>query len=499
MSTRDQAGRFLKGAPSPNPLGRAAASAHSYSVTKAAQPAGYDGVISYGGYIHTGESSSKLTGSQKWIEYANAFNYPPVAIAALLRYALLSGAKWSLAENESGSKDAIAGMEIVEQGLLKARMSEPWAEVVAKASMSWFYGSSLHATAMGRRKDGMVVYTDIAHRPMHTIQRWLGSPFDAVEQRITDGRIATIPLEECLYIVERMLSDDPFGVGVLRLVIERLRRAGEYEGLEGHEMFNSMGGTPIARVPGQDINAEIASLPPADKLARRRELTSNITAIVDERIKNPSKRQYAVLDSATYQGSDPNTISGIKKWDIEIIKGDLQGLADIRKTISDHYIDVARILGVEFVYVGGGDSAGTYGMHESKVGVFAASLQTGLDRIAERATQQLCRRLVAANGLDPDIACPRLVPEKITIASVMDVVSVLESLTRAGLNPSDPARNIVRERVGLPPEPEETVADLMLPRKPVAVVPRGEEPAADVAPAPAEDVTPPTDTPKETP
>ena len=444
------------------------ASGNKASIAKAKRAAGSDGVVAHGGYVQSGETSSKLQGRQKWIEYANAFSFPPVAIAALLRYALISGAKWSLVENKSGSRDAIRGAEIVQAGLLEATLDsgDTISEIAAKASMSYFNGSSLHASAMGRRKDGMVVYTDIAHRPMPTIERWLRDsdtkPFHSVEQRV-NGTPFIVPLNECLYVVERMLSDDPFGVGVLRLVIERIRRAGEYEMLEGSELFSSLGGMPIARAPLE----EIAASAPKDETKRAEYIaarTAKLQEIVQNRIKHPSKQQWVELDSATYQGSDPNTISTVKKWDIEIVKKELQGILEGRGVIKDHHLDVARMFHVEFIYVGGGDSAGTFGMHESKVSSFAKMTQTSLNRVGTRLTQQKARRLVAANGLDPDVACPTCVPEQITMQSVLDTVAMLEGITRAGLHPKDPARNMLREQRGMPPEPEEQLDDMRAPR-----------------------------------
>ena len=144
------------------------------------------------------------------------------------------------------------------------------------------------------------------------------------------------------------------------------------------------------------------------------------------------------------------------------------------------------MLGVEFVFVGGGDTAGTYGMHESKVGVFAKALQTGVDRIANRATQQLLRPLVAANGLDPDDACPTLVAERISIGAVLEAAQMLALMSQAGLHPKDPARNILREREGLPPEPEDLIeADLMLPRAPAPPDPTTAQAPEETPPEPA--------------
>lgn len=436
------------------------------AVSKAKRAPGSDDVVVYSGYVALQETAPELSGQQRWLTYSRAFDRPPVAIRALLQHALFSGVKWTAVENDAGGRDAVMGREIVEQGLLYARLPTPWPETFAKAAMSWFYGSSLHATAMGRRKDGMVTYTDIAHRPMHTIQRWYRAaddrPFEAVEQQTRDGKTHAISLDECFYVVEKMLSDDPFGVGSLRLVVERIRRAGLYEKLEGSEMFSSMAGTPIYRAPIEEINA--AAGDSDDPTAYKTAKLAAIKEAVANRIKSPERQMYLGLDSAVYTGTDPNTITGTRKWDIEILKGEIQGLADIRKVISDLDLDIARIMGVELVLVGGNDGAGSFGMHESKVNLLQSTLQALSSRIADRATQQLARRLVAANGLDPDTACPYLVPEKITTSAVMDVVSALEGLTRAGLHPQDPARNIIRERLELPPEPEDTIGDLMAPR-----------------------------------
>ncbi len=443
-----------KGAPSVNPSGFSRA-----AIEKAKQATGSDGVVSFGGFLQTGESSSKLTGAQRWIEYANAFQRPPVAIAALLRSALLGGAKWTLTENDAGGKDARKGVDIVQRGLLDARMSKPWPVVVRKAAMSYFNGFSLHAAALGRRPDGLVVFTDIAHRPAHTAFQWLRkdsfSPFDTFVQRIQTGETTPIPLSECLHIVNDTLSDSPEGTGVLRLVVERVRRNGNYEAREGSEVFMSMGGMPIARVPLTEINHGAPTSSDADALAAYQlTKTSNITSIVSDRIKSPEKQMFAVLDSATYQGSDPNTISNIPKWNIEIVKGELQGLPEIRKIISDLDLDVARMLGVEFVFIGGNDGSGTFGMHESKISLFAATLSSDLVQIGDCATDQLARRLIAANGLDPDTATPRLVASPISTEDVEKTTRTLVQLNMAGLRPNHPAKVAIFERLNLPWEDE---------------------------------------------
>jgi hypothetical protein len=469
---------MVKGAPSVNPDGRG----FSKSVVEKAKAnaAGTDGVISYGGYLQNGEQSSKLVGRQKWIEFANAFFRPPVAIAALLRSALLRGVKWSLEENPAGGKAARKGLQIVQDGLLDARMPKSWPVVAAKAANgAYFHGFSLHAAGIARRPDGLVTFTEIAHRPQYTVQRWLRAaptePFTDVEQWTDDGRRYPVPLAECLYLVNDTLTDSPDGLGVLRLIVERIRRVGNYEALEGSEYFGSMGGTAIARVPLEEIGHG-APADEAGAVAYKKARTANIESIVASRIKTPEKQQYAVLDSATYQGTDPNTISNVRKWDIEIVKAELQGVVPLRGVISDHDLDIARILGVEFVFVGGGDSAGSYGMHESKVSLFAAQLTADNALVACQGTQQLARRIVAANGLDPDDATPTLTPSPISTEDVLKTAQTLVQVNLAGLAPNHPAKKAIFDRMNLPWEDE---AEPVMPRVPIGVPP----PNTDVVPA----------------
>lgn len=451
-----------KGKPSVNPAGRGA------PVAKAKRAVGHDGVIAHGGRISTGERNAKLVGSEKWLTYRNSYQHPAVAISLLLRNALFAGVRWSLEENSMGGAPAARGLEVVEQGLLDARLAKPWKRIAAKAGMFWANGVSVHAAALGRRPDGVVTYTDIGHRPPHTFDTWHRkdpqSPWESIGQRISTGETYTLPLSECLYVVNDAVSDSPEGEGVLRFVVERLRRITQYETMEGSEIFSSMGGTPIARVPWEEINSKLGENLTEDQIAAERtRATSNITTIVSDRIKTPEKRQYAVLDSATYEGTDPNNITSIKKWDIEIIKGELQGLPEIRKVINDLHLDVARILGVEWVFMG--SEGGAYAMHADKTSMFAATLSGDLAAIASAANQQLVRRLVAANGLDPDLAAPTLVPSPIGSKDVEKVARSLGLIQMAGLPPNHPAKVALFEMLELPWQDEDSIEqDMMLPR-----------------------------------
>ena len=453
---------WVKGGPSPNPAGRGAPLAKA----KSSKPPGSDGIVSYSGYLQTGERGA-LSGANKWLTYSNAINQAVVATGVRYFGNLLAGTKWTAVENPLGGEAAKRGAEIVRQGLLDAPLTHPWSMVVRKASMYRILGFSIHAVGFGRRPDGLIAYTDIAHRPQHTIDKWIRpddtKPWEAVEQLTSSGQRYTIPLDQAFYCVDDTLTDSPEGVGLLRHVIELVRRLGAYEALEGVAYFSDMGGTPIIRAPIEEI-ANGAS--DEDALTKILAATAAIRDIAENRIKSPERQMFAMLDSATYRGSNPDTISGIQKWALEMVQSSTNGLAEMHQVIGRIELQIARVLGIEFAMVGGGATAGSYGMHEDKTSMFASNLQTTLAEVGSFATRQLARRLIRLNGLDPDTACPTLVAEPISTDAILTVTQALAQLSMAGLRPDDPARNVIRERLRLPDEPD-AAPGAMMPRLPV--------------------------------
>ncbi len=463
MATKNP-GQFVKGQPSPNPLGRGGIAAAVAKAVEAAQGAqGYDGIQAYGGFVAPPlDDASYLRGAQRFRTFAKIRRRVPVSIATQLRFALFAGVQWDLEANEAGGPDAERGVEIIRRGLLEARFrGQTWGDVVATAADGhYFEGHSVFALATARAADGLVKYTEVAHRPPETLERWLRAdpsdettPFSAVTQRSSMGREFTLPLSDCFYLARKIGTSDPRGRSALADVAERWDRATRYEAHEGTELFTSLGGTPVARIPQEELrdDAEKKHGTDSDKiLSFIRTRTQKVLDFVAKRIKNPDIQQWLALSSATYKDPTTGTYSGVKKWDVEIVKGELQGLAEVRAIIRDFDLDMARMLGVEFVMVGGGDTAGTFGMHESKISMLGATLSSESWALARAAEDQLCRRLIAANGLDPDTATPSLVPSPIAVDDVLKATQTLVALNAANLAPDHPARRTIYDRLSLP-------------------------------------------------
>lgn len=455
---RSRQGRFVKGE-SGNPLGRA--------ITKAVEAAqgatGYDGVSAFGGYVAApADDPSYLRGATRWRTFAKIRRRAPVSIATQLRAALFSGVQWDLEPNEAGGADSERGVEVIRRGLLEARFQgESWTEVASRAADGrYFLGHAVFATALGRTSDGLVKYVDIAHRPQSTLEKWLRAdpsdettPFVAVTQRSSMGREVTLPLADCFYLRRAIGEDAPTGRAALADVAERWDRAVRYEAHEGTELFTSLGGTPVARIPQEELRDDGEKKHPGDSSAIAsfiRTRTAKILDFVAKRIKDPDVQQWLALSSATYKDPTSGGYSSVKKWDVEIVKGELQGLAEVRTVIRDFDLDIARMLGVEFVFVGGGDTSGTFGMHESKISMLGATLSSESWALARAAEDQLCRRLIAANGLDPDTCTPSLVPSPIAVDDVLKATQALVQLNAANLAPDHPARRTIFDRLHLP-------------------------------------------------
>ena len=453
---------MVKGGPSVNPLGRA------YKAVKAAQRVaapGTSGVVAYGGYVtNPGEKNQKLVGLQKWITFANMYNVAIVATAARYSNNLIAGTDWHLDPNPAGGRGAKKGLDVVQKGLLDAPLTTPWRQLAASQSMFRFGGFELAATAMRRRPDGLIVYSTIERRPPHTIEKWNRpneqAPFESVDQRSPEtGKVYNIPLDQCWYTVDDTLTSDPAGVGLLRHLADLLDRLGMYEGLEKRAYQSDLGGLPIARVPFEELAEQFKDLDEAQKKLSIDAAWATLREVMEKRQKSPELYPWLAIDSATYRGiNDPNIISTIQKWALDIVKTETNGLADIDRVITRCEIEAARVLGIEYVMIGG-DGSGTYNAHTDKTSMLGAQLEAAGDRLGWTATHQLARRLVIANGLDPDTCTPSVVMDPISTESIEVVTRALANMALAGFLPGSPIRNVLLRRMRLPPE-EPTAIEL---------------------------------------
>lgn len=449
---------WTKGGPSPNPAGRGS----KRSMLRKAP--GSDGVIAPSGYLFSGERHPDLSGSSKWARYDNLIaNIATVATAMRVWLDLAGSVKWIVQEKTGGGADAKRCAELVHDGLIAAHMPKPWRSVVKRQAMKKFRGFALHAKGTKRNRDGAVIIAELAHRPQWTIERWIKptetDPWTGVIQRTRMGATFTIDRRDLFYSVEDALTDAPDGVGLLRHLVEVERVFTRYRQLQGIAFDTDINGVPLGRAPLSKL-AELAvteggiSKDDPDAIAAWvRARVSPISELIEHRVVVPNRS--LLLDSLPYYSVEPDGSqrpSGIYEWSVDTIKSIIGSIPELRQAINDLNREMARLMCAEWLLMGDGE--GARAVHTDKTAMFGAVINACLDDIADDATRDLARWIVAANGYDPEICTPTLVHEPVPTQSVREAAETLALLAKANLLPTDEAIDVLRERMDLPPAPE---------------------------------------------
>jgi hypothetical protein len=416
------------------------------------------GGIDGSGYPTSHEKRPNLRGRQRFITY-NALVADTVIIATGVRYFLnlIANAEWVFqpAQDENGeplpgAEDAAAFVKEVLND-----MESSWSKVVRRAARFRFQGFSWQEWTAKKREDGRLGFLDVESRPASTIERWdldEGNSVQGVTQYITGRPETYLPRGKSLYLVDDVLEDQPEGTGLLRHLVRSSDRLKAYEELEALAFETDLRGIPIGRAPLQELR----------KAVEEGKLTSDqvrkARSAVDNFVKNKllNKTKGATLDSATFNAITADggtTPSSVRKWDVELLKGESQGQAEAASAINRLNLEMARMLGVEHLMLGS-DGTGSLALIGGKLSSFFLLVSSTLGEIAEAVDRDLIAVICALNGIDKEL-WPKSQPQEIDVNDIETVGRLLADLANAGatLQPEDPAIDAVRGRVGLPPAP----------------------------------------------
>jgi len=294
-------------------------------------------------------------------------------------------------------------------------------------------------------------------RPLEQAER--ASPLDAVHQLTRAGNSYTIPRNRLFYCWDDLLTDVPDGIGLLRHVIELVRRLNVLEALEGLRV--------------RDRSARHADRSCADQGAdhggRGRSLATTRTGSTPTSPRKP--RTCAALwrtsssrprSCSTCFSTRARTRESIRTRSRRSSAGRSSSSAATRAACGT---SMPRSPGCNSRSRGcSGSSSRSWARGPrararctpTRRRCSGCRCRRPLTEIGAFATQDLARPLVALNGLDPDTCAPTLVAEPISTDDILLVCQALQALGAAALSPDDPAIPVLRDRMSLPTAPPPT-------------------------------------------
>lgn len=427
--------------------------------------AGVSGTAIFGGYVENIEKDRRLAGAERYRTASDLLANLSIVAAGLRYFLNLTAApRWTVEpakdENDgAGSSDeAKKAAEFVESVL--ADMDTPWTRIVRRAGMYRFHGFAINEWTAKKRPDGTIGLLDIEPRPQHTIETWevdeAGSVLGVNQRSPQNGELFWLPRGKIMYLVDDALTDSPEGMGWFRHLVEPGERLRKYLKLEGQGYERDMRGIPLGRAPITEIN----------NMLRNGQITqaehTRMLAGIKSFLKTQSKAEDTgiLLDSATYlsQSGDGQSVSGAQKWGLELITGGSMGFQEIDKAITRLNEDMARILGVEGIMLGGGQGSGNRALGEDKSKNLYINVNGTLSDILEAAQRDVLKPLWKLNGF-PEELMPTLKVEDASFKDAQAVASALSAMATAGapLAPDDPAIDDVRDLLGISRQPQEAI------------------------------------------
>ncbi len=412
---------------------------------------GTTGTAVVGGYIVSTEKNDIAVGINRYLETSNILANISI-VAAGVRYFvnLVSKAGWvyePAAGENINPDDATRFAELTEE--IFSDMEQPWHRVVRRSAGYRLHGFSIQEWTAKKRDDGVIGFLDIEARPQQTIERWDvdsgGTVFGVIQSHIDTGAAIYLPRTKIVYMVDDALSDSPEGLGLARHLFEPAQRLRRFQLLEAYGFEGDLRGIPIARAP-------IASMDQTEPPMTEEQKTAALAPLnlfIETHIKNPELGM--LLDSSVYRTEgEAGAPSSSKMWDIELLQGNGNGAEPVAKTIERLNREMARILGVEGLLLGG-DKVGSLALSQDKSQNFALIVDSTLAEIAETYERDLLVTLFRLNGW-PEEMMPTLKTDQTQYRDITQITQSLVDLASAGapMAADDPAQNTVRDLVGLP-------------------------------------------------
>lgn len=413
----------------------------------------------YGGYPISTDRNPEMAQPKRRFRRFNQMirNVEIIGAAVMMTHRLLAGCEWTFSppKDLQGASEAEAKQKAELTKQILNDMTTSWPKFVAKHGLFPFFGFSIGEWTAKRRPDGDMGFADVESRGHATINRWnlddsgtlqgveQLSPYDNIPHYIARGRMVYSQLDA--------ITDSPDGVGLLRLCAEAVRMLQEYLRIEGSGFSNDLRGVPIAYAPLADLKKKIGTVVNG-AIFTQADMDAHLQGLVDYLENHVRSGDLSLmLDSDVYRDKAGNP-TGNPKYKVDVQRGDGGPQEEMAAAIERLTAAIARLLGVEHLLIGAGDS-GSYALSSEKILMYKLLIDSTLSEMAHTFRRDLLVPLFRDLNAWDERLIPDMKPEVIALRSVEEALDVLTKT--AMLRPGDEAGNVLRDRVGLPPAPED--------------------------------------------
>lgn len=424
---------------------------------------GTSGTTAFGGYVTNREQNPDLVGRQRYTTFTDLLANVGI-VAASVRYILnlVARPSWTF-DPADDSDEAKRLAELVSKAFL-IDLKTPWRRVVRRASTYRLYGFGVQEWSMARHKKGHLAIIDVEARPQRTIEQWdideTGTVFAIGQRSPHDGKIKPIPRGKLMYLVDDALDDSPEGFGVLRQVANACRQLLRYEQLEGWGYETDLKGIPVGRLPYQYL----AKLVKEKKIteAQRAAIVQPLEDIIRNHVRVPNLG--LLMESMVYTSQDATaTPSQTPMFSFDTIKGEVTANAQgaVHVAIERLVWDVARIFGTESLLLGA-NGRGAYALSKDKTTNLLMVIDGMIADIMDQVLNDLVTPMFIRNNWDLDLR-PQVKTDASQYRDIEEITGALRDLAQAGavIERNDPAIDVVRKSMGLPRQPEISLADMV--------------------------------------
>lgn len=308
-------------------------------------------------------------------------------------------------------------------------MSHTWAnlqsEILTMLTFGWSWLEVIYKKSAGRDAkppsqydDGLLVWRKMAPRAQETLQRWVFDDEGGVAAMVqldsaAGGGERIIPIEKSLLFRTTSRKNNPEGRSILRNAYRPWYFKKRLEETEAIGVERDLAGLPIAWVPPSMLSPSASS----DEKAALDEIKTII-----KRVKRDE--QEGVVFPLTYDAK------GNKLYDLTLLTAGGQRQFNTDEIITRYDQRIAMTVLGDFILLGH-EKVGSFALGATKIDLFSVAIGAWLDEIADVLNTYAIPRMLALNGVPPELY-PKLRHAEVTRIDLKELGTYITDLAGVG-------------------------------------------------------------------